>query len=85
MFNDNELAQNGRDKGCFALDTAKLPEAIAKLTRVVMQVKAQGDKKTADALVAEFVDGKGAQAERLKTITERVTRQAKLSFVYEAY
>ncbi len=72
-------AANGTDTGAFTLDMAKLPAAIDELMGIVGGIKAKGDRAAAEALVAKYVDG---QLVPQQTITERMTRFPKASFVY---
>lgn len=75
-------AANGADKGCFALDLAKMPAAIVSLMTEVAQIKGQGNKARADALIKEHVGAPGEERPLHRTITERITRAPKASFVY---
>lgn len=77
-----EVAANGTDKGCFSLDLAKMPAAIKTLMTDVAGVKARGDKTRAEALIKEHVGAPGEKRPMHTTITERVTRAPKASFVY---
>lgn len=81
-WNAGELADNGRDQGCFALDLSTLAPAVKKMMTTVGQVKAKYDKKRGEALRAEFVDDKGVYAKAREVITERMLRSPKPSFVY---
>jgi hypothetical protein len=78
----DEVAANGTDKGCFSLDLAKAPAAIKTLMTDVAQVKAKGDKARAEALIKEHVGAPGEKRPLHQTITERITRAPKASFVY---
>jgi hypothetical protein len=78
-WDENALAANGTDKGAVIVDLDKLVPVIADLTKVVAGIKARGDKKGAEALLARYVDGKVVG---LQTITERWLRAPKASFVY---
>ena len=76
-------AANGTDTGCFRIDEAKLGPAIDALASTVLKIKGGGDKKGADALKKQFVDGKDAWGKlRDTTIRERWLRAPKASFVY---
>jgi len=77
-----ELAGNGKDRGCLAVDLAKLPPHIATLMEQVARIKARGDKAAAQALVAEFVDVTGDAKALRETIAERWRRAPKQTFVY---
>ncbi len=75
-------AANGKEKGCFTLDLAKMPAAITALMKDVAQVKAKGDRTRAENLIKSHVDVTGDKKKILDVITERLTRDAKASFVY---
>ncbi len=77
-----EMAANGKDKGCFSLDLAKMPAAIKTLMTEVAQIKGQGNKARAEALIKEHVGAPGEKKPLHATITERITRAPKASFVY---
>jgi hypothetical protein len=81
-WNADALAANGKDKGCFEIDLAKWPSSIDALAKRVLQIKGKGDKKDAEALKAEFVDGKNAWETLRGTIAARWLRAPKASFVY---
>jgi len=73
------LAANAKDTGAFRLHFEKFPAAAEKLMQQVAQLKARNDKKGAEALAKQHVDGaKIPQA----VIAERVQRFPKNSFVY---
>lgn len=79
-----ETASNGKDKGCFSIALAKAPAAIKALMTEVAQIKGKGDKARAEVLIKDHVDV-DASPEKKKlheTITERITRAPKASFVY---
>ena len=76
-----EMAANG-DKGCFSLDLAKMPASITSLMTEVAQIKGQGNKPRADALIKEHVGAPGEKRPLHAIITERITRAPKASFVY---
>ena len=81
-WNPDILAANGKDKGCFTFDQAKLPEAIHGLIKEVAGIKARGDKSEAEALKQKYVDQPGDRQALMKVISERWLRQPKSSFVY---
>jgi hypothetical protein len=72
-------AANGKDTGAFRLDLAKLATVSDELMKEVAGIKARGDKKAAEALIARFVDGKTVPH---ATIKERYLRFPKANFVY---
>jgi hypothetical protein len=79
----DELAADGKDKGCLQVDYAKLPGSIEKLETTVLQIKSRADRKGAEALLARYVDDKDDAYAGIKAaITERYLRSPKASFVY---
>jgi hypothetical protein len=77
-----EMAANGIDKGCFALDWAAMPTSLSHLLKEVLGIKARGDKKGADALIRDYVDDTGERKKTIDLITERMNRVPKASFMY---
>lgn len=75
-------AANGTDAGCIEVNFEKLPAAIEALETTVLKIKASGDRKTAEALKARFVDAEDEYAQIRQTITQRGLRSPKASFVY---
>ncbi|HET9959057.1 MAG TPA: hypothetical protein VFQ61_31415 [Polyangiaceae bacterium] len=82
IWRPTELARNGEDMGCFDVDFARAETATRELARLVLQIKARGDRARALTLVARYVDGKDAFKTLKDTITERWLRVPKPSFVY---
>ncbi len=78
----DELAANGKDKGCFELDTGRLPGAIDELAKIVLGIKGRGDKAGAVKLRERLVDAGGEWKELRAIITERGLRSPKGSLVY---
>ena len=78
-FDQDAFAANGTDKGAFRLDLAKFPAAVDKLMKLVGAIKSKGDRKAAEALVKDLVDG---DVVPYKIIADRVLRYPKVSFVY---
>lgn len=76
------LAANGKDQGCFNVDTAKWKPAVDELAKVVLGVKGRGDKPVAMKLVADFVDDTGDWPKMRDAIRDRWLRLPKASFVY---
>jgi hypothetical protein len=72
-------AANSSDEGAFVLHFDKLPAAIEKMMKVVGRIKATGDRKQAEDLAKKYVDGDRVPH---KTITDRMLRHPKASFVY---
>ncbi|MBK8253738.1 MAG: hypothetical protein IPK82_13860 [Polyangiaceae bacterium] len=77
-----EKAANGADKGCFAVDMPKFAPAVVELEKVVLAIKAKGDKDGAIKLRTEHVDADGEWKNLRETIRERWLRVPKTSFVY---
>ncbi|MSP92726.1 MAG: hypothetical protein EXR79_13130 [Myxococcales bacterium] len=79
-----EAAANGKDFGCFEIRHEAMPAALEKLMRLVAGIKARGDRKGAEALVAAFVKGGDATWKKVrdKVIVERWQRVPKSAFVY---
>jgi hypothetical protein len=77
-----EPAANRADKGCFNVDLAQWPAAIEKLETRVLHIKAAGDERDAQALLAEFVDAKDDWAKARDVIRDRYLRNPRASFVY---
>jgi hypothetical protein len=78
-FDQEAVAANGTDKGAFVIAYDKLPAAIAKMMKVVGEMKAKGDKAGAEALAKKYVDGTVVPH---KLIADRMLRYPKASFVY---
>ncbi len=81
-FKANQLAANGKDKGCFHVDFDKFFPAVEKLMKKVGHIKATGDKKAADKLITSYTTGELSGLVHQKEITTRVLRYPKASFVY---
>lgn len=77
-----DVAANGKDKGCFSIDLAKVPATVKTLMVEVAQIKGKGDKARAERLVKDYVDVTGDKKKVHEVITERLTRAPKQSFVY---
>lgn len=78
----DENAANGKDKGCFSVDLAKMATQVKTLMGTVAQIKGKGDKTRAEALIKEHVGAPEEKRDVHKTIQERFTRSPKASFVY---
>lgn len=78
-----EAAANGRDMGCFTIDTAKMRPAIDKLAAEVLRIKARGDKAGAVRLRERYVDKDGPWKSLRAVIQERMRRSPAASLVYE--
>lgn len=78
-FDAEAEAANGEDRGAFAIDFERLPEAIDAMMRDVMRIKGAGDAEAANALAERYVDG---DAVPMALITERFRRQPRASFVF---
>jgi hypothetical protein len=77
-----EKAANGTDVGCFDVDIAKWKPAQEELARIVLGVKARGDRSLAEKTRDAWVSDGTPWAERRKVIQERWLRAPKASFVY---
>jgi len=77
-----EMAANGKDKGCFAVDMTKFKPAIVELEKLVLGIKARGDKEGAEKLRTEFVDADGDWKKLREILRDRWLRVPKTSFVY---
>ncbi len=78
-FDPNAPAANGKDKGAFSMDFAKMPDTVQRLMKLVGSLKAQGNRNGAEELAKKFVDGSVVPQER---IAERMLRFPKANFVY---
>ncbi len=77
-----EMAANGKDKGCFSADPAKLSASVKTLMTEVAQTKSKADKARALKLIKDHVDVTGDKKKVHDVIAERLTKQPKQSFVY---
>ncbi|MCL2723784.1 MAG: hypothetical protein FWD69_05045 [Polyangiaceae bacterium] len=84
LWHADEVAANGRDKGCFEIVLDKFPEAAKSLMIEVLGIKARGDRTRAEKLIKDYVDVAAASDKKKihGIITERVLRAPKASFVY---
>ena len=78
----DEKAANGSDLGCFEVDLTIWRSAVDALAKRVLAIKSSGNRKDAEALLAEHVDAKDEWAELRGTITNRWLRAPKATFVY---
>ncbi len=81
-YKPDEMAANGKDKGCFEIYIEKFPKAVLDLEKVVLQIKGKGDKAGAEKLVKEYVDDDNEWKKLRAVIQERWLRAPKASFVY---
>jgi hypothetical protein len=81
-WHDGEIAANGTDKGCMTIDYAALPDAVARLEKQVLGIKARADRDAGEALKARYVDAKDRYAGIKDTIAARYQRTPRASFVY---
>ena len=79
VFDPEAAAANGSDHGAFHVDFERMPAAIDRMMELVAGIKARGDRKLAETLAEQMVDGDVVPQE---LITERLLRQPKASFVY---
>ena len=70
------------EAGCFEIALPKWRAAVDALAARVLKIKARGDRKDAEALIAEFVDAKDEWARLKDRVTERWLRAPKATFVY---
>ncbi|MCC6809417.1 MAG: hypothetical protein IT381_18460 [Deltaproteobacteria bacterium] len=82
VWRAGEKAANGRDTGCLAIDSTKLGASVTALATAVSVVKAQGDRKRAEAMIADAISTTAPHAPVFTQITQRFRRFPKLSFVY---
>ncbi|HEY3496431.1 MAG TPA: hypothetical protein VGK73_17145 [Polyangiaceae bacterium] len=82
VFRPEELADNASARGCFDVDFARLPPAVDALFKQVLEIKAKGDRASAERLKQEWVDLDNAWKQARALITERWLRAPKASFVY---
>jgi hypothetical protein len=73
-------AANGKDTGAFVIHADKVAGAAAELMKVVAGIKARGDVKGAEELIAKYVDSDKVVPHG--AIAERFLREPKASFVY---
>jgi len=78
----DEVAANGKDKGCMSLDPAAFRKASDELMKIVAGIKSRGDKKAALALRATYTADKGDYTDLRALIRGRWLRAPKASFVY---
>ncbi len=78
-FEPDADAANGEDRGAFAIDFERLPDAIDAMMRDVMQIKGAGNPEAANILAQRYVDG---DVVPMALIRERFQRQPRASFVF---
>jgi hypothetical protein len=78
-FDPKATAANGKDVGALTLHFEKLPAASDKMMTLVGSLKANADRKGAEALVKKYCDG---MTDLRKLITERWLRSPRSSYVY---
>jgi hypothetical protein len=78
-WDESAMAANGRDRGAYAIDHARLRPAVERLMREVMRILATQDRAAAEALAARHVDGTTVP---MAIVAERYKRQPRASFVY---
>jgi hypothetical protein len=78
----DQKAANGTDVGCFDVDIAKWKPAQDELARIVLGVKARGDRTLAEKTRDQWVSDGTAWAARRAEIQQRWLRAPKASFVY---
>jgi hypothetical protein len=78
----DEMAANGKDKGCFEVHADRFPAVTEQMLRDVAGILARGDKDKGKELVTKYVDVTGEAEALHKTIAERWLRAPVASFVY---
>lgn len=79
----DDMAANGSDKGCIAIQREKFASAALALEKQVLGIKARGDKPAAMKLIGDYVEKKdGAWKGVRDIIEERWRRAPRGSFVY---
>lgn len=78
----DELAANGSDKGCFAVDMDKFSNNVAALERTVLEIKGKGDNARAQNLKQQMVDDDSTLKQLHAIIAQRVLRSPAMTFVY---
>jgi hypothetical protein len=81
-FAPQDPAANGSDKGALTIHFDKFPAAAKKLLGQVAHIKATGDKKAAEAMVAKYLQAGGETKAAFDLVTERVRRSPRASFSY---
>lgn len=79
----SQKAANGKDDGCFAIDFAKFATTDRAMLHKVGGIKARADRAQAEAWVKQDVEVTGDAATLRKTITDRMLRAPKATFVYD--
>ena len=82
VWKKDEMAANGSDKGCFAMDMPKFKPGVLELAKVVLAIKGGGDKAAAEKLLAKYVDNEGEWKQLKEMIRDRWLRVPKTSFLY---
>jgi len=75
-------AANDTDLGCFEVDLVGWRPAVDALAKRVLSIKASGNRKDAEVLIAEHVDAKDEWGDLRNTIATRWLRAPKATFVY---
>ncbi len=78
----DQTATNGKDQGCFTIHYDKMPAAVEKLMQRVGRIKAKGDRKAAEALIADLIEGQGFRLVHDQEIKERILRHPRSNYVY---
>ena len=78
----NEPAANATDRGCYEVHLDKWNASVSALAKQVLQIKARGDKASAEALKKRWVDDEGSFKAQRALIADRWLRSPKSSFVY---
>ena len=81
-WEEGRPAANGTDNGRFAVEYAKIPQAMKKLMQQTGRLKATGNVEGAKKLIASCLQGSGFASLHADVISERIRRYPKASFVY---
>jgi hypothetical protein len=79
LWDPKATAANGTDIGAFTIVDGKMVKAIDDMMKQVAGIKARGDAKAANALIAKYVDGPAVPQ---AVVAERFLRFPKASFVF---
>jgi hypothetical protein len=78
-----EVAANGKDRGCFRVDVARFETADVQMLKKAAGIKARADRPAAEAWVKEDVEVSGPRAQIRQAIDERMLRNPRATFVYD--
>ena len=81
VWQAQETAANGKDKGCFEVNQALLQHDVMALEKLVLGIKARGDHAMAEKLRHDMVDD-AKLTQLYEVISQRSTRYPAMTFVY---